>query len=152
MTHAFFLLSTAFLALRLFGCTPSPITESNPHNENDAHNDASSNTETPSSDLPDRNPLPDRKSPKVGTFCQSNADCFSGFSCETQVPNGYCTKFCNHTRECPLDSACARITFEGGFQLQRCISTCRDERDCRQGFLCYLPPSSWDQICIPPTP
>ncbi|MCB9639673.1 MAG: hypothetical protein H6727_12340 [Myxococcales bacterium] len=107
---------------------------------------------TPTEPLPERAPLPDRKPPKVGTLCSTQEDCATGLTCETQVPQGYCTKFCNHTRECPLYSACARITFEGGFQLQRCIRTCRDERDCREGYVCYGPPNEWDQICVPPIP
>jgi hypothetical protein len=109
--------------------------------------------DSPRETAQERTPLPERKPSIIGTPCEVDSDCANEtLRCERDIPHGYCTRHCEHTRECPLHSACARITFSNGLRLQRCAATCRDERDCRPDFQCYAPPQAWEQICLPILP
>lgn len=88
----------------------------------------------------------------VGQPCQSDPACPEKLRCETQIPQGYCTRECLRSAHCPGQSVCVRITFGNGARYQRCVHTCRTQDDCRPSFLCYRPSGSSTQICLPPRP
>ncbi|TNE44684.1 MAG: hypothetical protein EP343_28910 [Deltaproteobacteria bacterium] len=85
----------------------------------------------------------------VGHTCQTENDCPSGLGCETLIPDGYCTRECTRSADCPGSSLCVRITFSNGQKFLRCVHTCRTAEDCRTNFVCYHPPKSLSQLCLP---
>lgn len=85
----------------------------------------------------------------VGHRCKAKSDCPDNLGCETLIPDGYCTKECKRSADCPGDSLCVRITFSNGQKFLRCVHTCRSADDCRDQFVCYRPPNSRSQLCLP---
>lgn len=92
-----------------------------------------------------------RPLPTIGRTCRQDQDCSSDLFCELQVPEGYCTKACQFSIDCPGTSLCVRITFAQG-QFQRCMQTCSSTEDCRPRFVCYRPGIRSSQICFPILP
>jgi hypothetical protein len=85
--------------------------------------------------------------PEVGDACQVAAECASGQSCDTTVPDGYCLAYdCETSGDCPGDAVCVDF---GGFTA--CMKACSANGDCREGgyecradlagpAYCYMPP------------
>lgn len=64
----------------------------------------------------------------IGSDCESDADCKES-TCDTSVRGGYCVGDCN--KDCRDDLTCASW---GG--KDRCVSSCKETRDCRVGYVC----------------
>lgn len=64
----------------------------------------------------------------IGAKCTMNAECGSQpwFACETNHPDGYCTKACKSDADCPPESICA---FDGGDGT--CHLRCDNAQGCR---------------------
>lgn len=88
----------------------------------------------------------------VGQTCKEDKVCPNGLYCEARLPEGYCTRECIRSAQCPGRSLCIRITFASGLKVQRCVHTCIRPEDCRTNFTCYLPLGAQTKICLPPRP
>ena len=101
---------------------------------------------------PEQKPETEPRKRFVGQPCQKESSCPDGLYCETQIPQGYCTRECVRSAQCPGSSLCVRITFANGLKVQRCVHTCLKTGDCRTDFTCYLPSGARTRICLPPRP
>lgn len=87
----------------------------------------------------------------IGSKCKTNQQCKQNLFCEQRIPEGYCTNICKKSTECPIRSACVKITASDGQSFDRCVKTCKTDKDCRPKFHCYHPQQAWKQICLPKT-
>jgi len=75
----------------------------------------------------------------AGIACASDEDCPGGLcapasqaaAADGGMASRYCTRPCEATHECGRDGTCSGV--DGAKQ---CFAACRDQRDCREGFLC----------------
>lgn len=74
--------------------------------------------------------------PNVGATCTATAGCDKGLTCDTAVPNGYCTKACTTVAskdECPDGSICDSLSSSAGLS---CVKICSEHTDCRGDLEC----------------
>ncbi len=87
-------------------------------------------------------------SQSLGESCAQNGDCASA-SClpeSTGFPGGYCTAPCSNNG-CPDNGECVSNYDPTG--ASTCVSTCRGNTDCRNGYLCVQVPGA-PSVCMPP--
>lgn len=69
---------------------------------------------------------------EVGDNCETNADCGTGWMCDTSQPGGYCTLGPCTEETCPSEAVCVRFTHG----LSYCMRRCNSDLDCRHGYVC----------------
>ncbi len=69
---------------------------------------------------------------EIGDDCSNNAECGYEWTCDRSQPGGYCTITPCNDDVCPGGSAC--VTF--GPQVSYCMKICRQDRDCRDEYVC----------------
>ena len=87
--------------------------------------------------------------PKIGDDCSTSTDCsISGDRlCDTTQPGGYCTIFNCEPDTCPEESQCIAFDTEldpacadqrwARFERTFCMRRCKDNGDCRSGYVCF---------------
>jgi hypothetical protein len=118
--------------------------------------------------------------PEIGDSCKTSGDCSVSEqrTCDTTLPDGYCTRFGCSAGDCPEESACIgfRTTLSGApgcaslqerprLQRTACMLRCKKNSDCRNGYACVdlSVPNPWgasvieseggSRICtLPPPP
>lgn len=89
--------------------------------------------------------------PTVGDPCTTTQEC-GGQTCLNRdfTPGGYCAMGCDLADQntCPAGTICVREVL--GRNLPGCMKTCRDGRDCRDGYVCKTEKDSPSTICVGP--
>lgn len=84
----------------------------------------------------------------IGDACQATSDCGGGaFNfCFNVWPDGYCTADCSPETNymCPMGASC--VDFGGDFA--RCLDTCNDNGDCRNGYTCTNVDNDGTMECV----
>lgn len=86
--------------------------------------------------------------PNVGGTCTSTGGCDEGLTCDTTVPDGYCTKACatsGMTAGCPEDSICDTVAGDA----LSCVKICKTSEDCRADQDCNGVSGSNIKACKP---
>jgi len=64
----------------------------------------------------------------LGAYCHSNAECDTGWCCESkECGGGMCTYSCDRDNDCPADMGCEHHT---------CFFYCHNDNDCAAGQKC----------------
>jgi hypothetical protein len=89
----------------------------------------------------------------VGGSCQDNSTCSADTTCDTALPDGFCTMPCTST--CP-DLAGRPTTFcvDLGDGTGSCVLQCTDSRECREGYTCQVEArinqsQTLRKVCVP---
>lgn len=88
--------------------------------------------------------------PNVGGTCTASAGCDEPLTCDTSVPDGYCTTSCTtsgSTEQCPEESVCDAV--EG--TALNCVKICESGSDCRTDQDCNGISGSNIKACKPKT-
>jgi len=90
--------------------------------------------------------------PTVGDPCTTPNEC-GGQVCINQewTPGGYCSRQCTlaDERSCPGGTAC--IADGLAKDNPACFRQCRNQSDCRTGYVCRTVKDSVQSVCIGPT-
>lgn len=83
----------------------------------------------------------------TGEACTETADCQTGQTCYTDLPEGYCSKGCTNEgtdRGCGSGSVCSQSE-----DRLLCAKTCEEHTDCREGYSCLGVSGSNVKSCRP---
>jgi hypothetical protein len=86
--------------------------------------------------------------PNVAGTCTATDGCDEGLTCNTTIPNGYCTVACTvagSTDDCPDGAVCDAVS---GSALT-CVKTCKGAGDCRADLDCNGVSGSNIKACKP---
>ncbi len=91
----------------------------------------------------------------IGGPCNSNADCDDDGYClppAYRFPDGYCTKQCQNQDDdyCPSNSKCTTRTGMNGGKMDLCLAECKNDSDCREGYMCHPLMGGKTNVCYKP--
>lgn len=156
-------LFVGFLALELFfpagGCGGTITQEppDDPSNVPDASADADDSSDAATSS--DASAEGGVTNTIIGSPCNLDADCGTGYRCHPTVPGGYCTVDCSPNQACPQGSVCSPVPLSRIAGI--CMLPCSSPNECRSEYTCgivYLfpndpnAPSSQVPVCWVPPP
>ena len=83
---------------------------------------------------------------QIGDECSRNNECPPGSTCDTTIPDGYCTISNCQPNTCPTEAVCIEFTSRTSY----CMLHCQSDDECRQGQVCREDPQTGVGFCYVP--